>query len=317
MYAHQAIEDIKHWEEHMGTAARWYLSGIRGMITRAIKFHAGDIDALCGVFKKDAGLPLFMESDYLRLPYPLIWIDSSFSNAPNVRCAWATNENPAATNTKEAILVQKVTETVWYVAFLTYFSEAKRWCVSFTPSYIAVGGTTKDNAITLSALFKEKVVNEYEDGNIIPFYIRGVKYPPHTRDLIINEQRINLTLLQHTIKLLNCKNITTQNNAPDEALNRARRKRGRQELFTYKTLKLSLPADKQGKRPKGEPTGEHCRIHFCRGHFKEYTADAPLFGRITGLWWWQPHVRGRNRDGIVMKDYEVKTKGQGVVHEMV
>jgi len=105
--------------------------------------------------------------------------------------------------------------------------------------------------------------------------------------------------------LLNCKNITTEDNYPSAALNKSRRKKGRQELFTYKTLKLLLPGNREKHRLPNEPNGDHNRIHFCRGHFKEYTKEAPLLGRAVGLYWWQPHVRGQNRDGIVMKDYEV------------
>jgi len=41
---------------------------------------------------------------------------------------------------------------------------------------------------------------------------------------------------------------------------------------------------------------------------KEYTQEHPLFGKLTGLYWWQPHVRGQNKEGIVMKDYAIKTK---------
>ncbi len=33
-------------------------------------------------------------------------------------------------------------------------------------------------------------------------------------------------------------------------------------------------------------------IHLVRGHFKEYTPDKPLFGKIAGLFWWEPHLAG-------------------------
>ena len=44
--------------------------------------------------------------------------------------------------------------------------------------------------------------------------------------------------------------------------------------------------------------------YHCRGHFKRYTEDKPLFGRYTGLYWWQPHIRGADRSGAVIKDYD-------------
>lgn len=128
------------------------------------------------------------------------------------------------------------------------------------------------------------------------------------QDKIVHEDQGDLSILHILLLLLNCKNVTIEVNKPDEALNKSRRKRGKQELFTYKTLKLLLPSSKDKNQLESTPTGEHNRIHFCRGHFKEYTAEHPLFGKYTGLWWWQPAVRGQNKDGIVMKDYIINTK---------
>jgi hypothetical protein len=106
--------------------------------------------------------------------------------------------------------------------------------------------------------------------------------------------------------LLNCKNVVSEDNPPPAKLNRKRNKNGKQELFIYKTLKLVLPSE---SKESGEylPSGIKVKIHLCRGHFKTYTKDSPLFGRYTGLYWWQPHVRGDKKKGMVVKDYEIKT----------
>lgn len=108
-----------------------------------------------------------------------------------------------------------------------------------------------------------------------------------------------------TLLLLNCKNITTEKIPAPEALNKKRRKAGKQELFDYHVLNVVVPSKKRDYREASTPLS-HNRVHLCRGHFKEYTAEHPLFGRYTGLYWWQPHVRGQNKGGIVMKDYNVK-----------
>lgn len=47
-------------------------------------------------------------------------------------------------------------------------------------------------------------------------------------------------------------------------------------------------------------------IHWVRGHFKQYTAERPLFGRFTGLYWWQPHLAGKAKDRVVVKDYRIE-----------
>jgi len=109
------------------------------------------------------------------------------------------------------------------------------------------------------------------------------------------------------VMLLNCKNIQTEVIKAPEALNKKRRKAGKQELFDYHVLNVVVPSRKQGYSEKTEPLS-HNRVHLCRGHFKEYTQEHPLFGKLTGLYWWQPHVRGQNKDGIVMKDYNVNVQ---------
>lgn len=46
-------------------------------------------------------------------------------------------------------------------------------------------------------------------------------------------------------------------------------------------------------------------LHLCRGHFKDFSAEKPLFGKLTGRYWWSPQVRGKAEAGVVVKDYNV------------
>lgn len=48
------------------------------------------------------------------------------------------------------------------------------------------------------------------------------------------------------------------------------------------------------------------RFHWCRGHFKYYTKERPLFGRVSGPVWTPSHTRGDAKKGVVFKDYIVK-----------
>ena len=112
-------------------------------------------------------------------------------------------------------------------------------------------------------------------------------------------------MLNVTLKLLNCKNIQSEIIKAPEALNKKRRKTGKQEIFNYHVLNVVVPGKKRGYSPATEPLS-HNRLHLCRGHFKEYTTDHPLFGRYTGLYWWQPQVRGQNKYGMVIKDYNIQ-----------
>jgi len=106
--------------------------------------------------------------------------------------------------------------------------------------------------------------------------------------------------------LLNTKNIVTQEHRPPVKLNKKRIKKGKQPLFTYHTLRLQLPGKRKKSNGKTEPGDNTTRLHLCRGHFKTYTEENPLFGKFTGRYWWQPHARGNKDEGVVMKNYAVE-----------
>ena len=117
-----------------------------------------------------------------------------------------------------------------------------------------------------------------------------------------------LIILEYFLALLHCQNIEEVKHMPPKRLNKKRAKKGKTPLFEYHTLHIKPLNKKTRSLGQADPTDIHMRVHLQRGHFKKYTADNPLFGKITGLWWWQPHVRGRNKKGVVMNDYELDCK---------
>ncbi len=110
---------------------------------------------------------------------------------------------------------------------------------------------------------------------------------------------------------LNCSNICTERVVPSAKMNKARTKKRREPFHEYRVLKLN-PGLKQAKHSDvTHPWGENVTdmltaAHLCRGHFKTYTADAPLFGKHVGTYWWGPTMRGDPTVGVVDKDYEVE-----------
>jgi hypothetical protein len=47
-------------------------------------------------------------------------------------------------------------------------------------------------------------------------------------------------------------------------------------------------------------------LNMCRGHFKTYVSEGPLFGKYTGTYWRDQFMRGDSRSGVVLKDYKIK-----------
>ena len=114
--------------------------------------------------------------------------------------------------------------------------------------------------------------------------------------------------MHYTNGLLNCKNVST---AAHEFPNRRsiqHYKRISKPYFEkYYTLKIEVPGQKRIIQSSNEGVDGYTRaFHICRGHFKIYTEQNPLFGKFTGTYWWNSQVRGDIKTGIIDKDYELQ-----------
>jgi len=102
-----------------------------------------------------------------------------------------------------------------------------------------------------------------------------------------------------------CKNVSTVDHRTPPKVAAKRRKAGKPIGVTYKTLVID--GMKEVLRTEGgvERNGLKKALHICRGHFATYTADKPLFGKVTGTFWKPMHTRGTKSRGEVKKDYKV------------
>lgn len=112
------------------------------------------------------------------------------------------------------------------------------------------------------------------------------------------------------ISFAHCKNVEVLSVEPDAPLNRKHRKRTGRDLTRYHVLKID-PLRKllqQHRESSDDSLGR--ALHLCRGHFKTFTEDAPLYGKHMGTYWWGPQVRGRRDAGVIEKDYRVQAPVQ-------
>jgi hypothetical protein len=108
-----------------------------------------------------------------------------------------------------------------------------------------------------------------------------------------------------TNALLNCKNVRTDSH--DFPLRRSiehYKRIGKPYFEKYYTLKVKAVGSKNQDNP-GNNGGWSNAFHVCRGHFKTYTPERPLFGKFTGTYWWESSLRGNSDIGIIEKDYKV------------
>lgn len=104
---------------------------------------------------------------------------------------------------------------------------------------------------------------------------------------------------------MHCRNVVAEPMTPPAPLSKKFQRKTGRPLTRYHVLRIEPMRSVLDREGSAESKGLEYAVHTCRGHFKEYTADAPLFGRFTGQWWWSEHNRGTPSAGIVTKDYSI------------
>ena len=114
-------------------------------------------------------------------------------------------------------------------------------------------------------------------------------------------QQITLSIAV-AFSLMNARNVCRVE-APAAMQSRSAKRRGDLPPYRYSIVKVG-PLRVQNSLTIAGVTSAPVAIHWVRGHFKEYTAERPLFGNRVGLWWWQPFVAGQ-ADRVVEKEYQI------------
>lgn len=94
---------------------------------------------------------------------------------------------------------------------------------------------------------------------------------------------------------------------PSRAQRRRAEKHDQVQLHDYYMLKVRpTPTERlEDFQRIGTPEKVPRREHIVRGHFRYYTEERPLFGRVSGMVWVPEHERGERDAGRIRKDYEV------------
>lgn len=115
-----------------------------------------------------------------------------------------------------------------------------------------------------------------------------------------------LNIIRFAVSLMNMKNIEyvdEPNKALKEFQNKKKFKNNPKTI--YKVLTITPIKKILSRDGQIESNGIIKALHLCRGHFREYTEDKKLFGKISGRFWISPHTRGNIKSGEVIKDYKV------------
>lgn len=141
------------------------------------------------------------------------------------------------------------------------------------------------------------------------FELAEVDRTEDTDEVLKTHKALFIDMIHRLHKLLfvmSCKNVIAEVVEPPEKLNKRRIKRDKPFIRPYHVLTVKTGERKIYLHEGTTQQGEHLPYHQCRGHFKEFTEDAPLFGKYTGRYWWKPHYRGSTKVGESLnREYKV------------
>jgi hypothetical protein len=108
---------------------------------------------------------------------------------------------------------------------------------------------------------------------------------------------------------MNCRNVVHEDVTPPEKFAKAHRKKHGSPMHAYRVLKVNVfdevvKVDPKHRSTAGEPLSA---LHICRGHFRIYSEEKPLFGKYSGPVWVPAHFRGSESAGTVTTDFELET----------
>ncbi len=111
------------------------------------------------------------------------------------------------------------------------------------------------------------------------------------------------------ISFMHCKNVGVTEVAPPQRQSRGWAKKRGEPLVSYHVLEIGPMREALNSDGELQGKGLKHALHVCRGHFKTFNEEAPLFGHTTGTFWWADQVRGSAKEGEIVKDYEVRVPG--------
>lgn len=312
---HQMQKIIKKGGETLSTVVEVIESLVDSLLPylkKAQCFHLGKMESVLKL--ETMGNVMFCEDfNTMRLPYDTVWFD--YYKDYETKDSGYTKETKSLefASSKRGILVKEIELGVWFISMFNYIDMEKTWDIG--GQYMALIGDRAKAGDHQYIHMKNTDFIKYQDnlkhcrhaGHIVQLsYLTEEAFPnsgfPNSRELMWQDQG-DLTVLSAAVKLLNCKNVTTEQCIPSEKLNKKRIKNNKHPLFSYHLLVLKPTTQYEKSIP--QHLWEN-RVHLCRGHFKTYTEENKLFGRLTGRYWWQPQARGNKKLGVVMKDYVVK-----------
>jgi hypothetical protein len=216
MYAHQVVDDLKMVDTN-DFSTKFAKSEIEKMIKNSVKFHVGDLsNGIQKIMADRHGEPAFREESAIEhLPYKLCLIDYTTQNVVLAPGKFKSSRHGILALDSNTTLV------LW---LFTYFDIVGRWVPG--PVFYTIN----------------KTIGSMNLGPLLNIYAELAKPEgEQALKLQLEEDNHEISVFNIVAMLLTCKNIVIETVIPSEKLNKKRRKKGKTEIFEYKTLNVFLP----------------------------------------------------------------------------
>ena len=230
----------------------------------------------------------------LRLPFPAMVIEGR-----NPRQVWVENEGwIQVTSLDTCVVVQELGA-----------DRGDGYTLAFDVMQMAPGGQVViDPSVTFISINKEGQLTPFPDAKP-----ESNPYLKHASPLVDDvDPSLRSTYLTNLIRpallsiaLMHCKNTNLIKEHVPEKVRAKRRKTGK-PIVDWNVIQVPSPTSHKSQLTEKE-TGTKVPLHLVRGHFKTYTEEAPLFGSLTGTYWWSSHARGDLAAGQRHHKYEVRS----------
>ena len=278
MWKHEILASLK-WQSTLNLPDSYaiLLKSVIQPVEEAPNIHIGDagsIESARKILGEEEPYLLMDNEEMMRCPFP----KSLFTFCPS--------EYGIADSKRMAVCVHQDENGIYTTAFL-YEPRSRQWLI-----YPYTSACTP---------FSDGIAQLYDPATVMKW--------PLSREQSETFMLRLIYVVHATLYTLNARNIYLEAVERPAKLNKKRKKNGKIPLYRYHVLKVAPGlVRKNGQHENTHPVPGSMPVHLCRGHFKTYTAEAPMFGirGNYGRFWVQAHVRGNKQRGIVMKDYELK-----------
>lgn len=269
-------------EDWFNDSGHGIFQALRSKMQNCVRFKLDDIDGMYGLMGKNLSSHFLYDGKLSvtnNIPYPSMWLEYTIWNQ------WRFNMIEFVDDKDSDFF--RMYNTLGYSD-----NKGKSWGI--LPGIVLV---TVDN------LPPYRTGIDVVDVNGTPLDNLGASV--ERLDEMVHDVNTELGISNIFLKILQCKNIGVVDVAPSKSQQKRQRRKKKKPFLSHKVLVINPSEKRKGGINKPHQGGSN-RVHICRGHFKSYTEDNPLFGKYVGDYWWQPSVRGNKGKGKVVKDYEVR-----------